>query len=212
MIGLLLPRETQFFDLLCTSAQEVLEHAELSHRFITAGAPELEQRIHGDLRRLHGEETTTQKVVNRLNATFVTPIDREDIHDLAFRLDDVTKAALTAAERFGIYQLSSNAVHERLADVLVACCKEMVAAVSKLGDTRRMVEVQQHCARIYQLQGEADEEMREVLRALYAEPVSTPADVVTLIKRRDVIDLQKRAIERCEWIADSLHNVAVKHA
>ncbi len=212
MIGMLLPRETQFFDLLSASAAEVLQKVETCHRFQRGPSREVEQQIHGDLARLHGTDNTTQKLIDRLNATFVTPIDREDIHDLAFRLDDVAKAALTAAERFGLYRLTQSPVHDRLADVLVECCKEIVAGMNKLGDTRRMVEIQKHCGRIYELQGQTDAEMRDVLVQLYDAPVASPADVVTLIKRREVIDLQKRAIERCEWIADSLHAIAVKHA
>ena len=212
MIGMLLPRETQFFELLSASAAEVLQKAQTCHGFQRAPSREVELQIHGDLARLHGTDNTTQKLIDRLNGTFVTPIDREDIHALAFRLDDVAKAALTAAERFGLYRLSQSLVHERLADVLVECCREIVAGIDKLVDNRRMVEVQEHCSRIYEMQGHTDAEMRDVLIQLYDAPVTSAADVVMMIKRMEVIDLQKRAIERCEWIADSLHVIAVKHA
>jgi len=75
-----------------------------------------------------------------------------------------------------------------------------------------MREIQAHCDHIYKLAIDADDLMRRALSSLYGEPVLQPADVVDLLKRREVLDLIKKSVERCEVIGDLLHGVAVKHA
>ncbi|MEB3300188.1 MAG: DUF47 family protein [Candidatus Sericytochromatia bacterium] len=212
MIASLMPRERKFFDLLENSARLMLRRAECVARLVREPDDGLVQEINAERRAMHGDHTVTHQIIDQLNATFVTPIDREDIHALAFKLDDIVNTILLLGDRFALYQIVPSGDMLELVDLLVSCGREIVVGLEKLRTPRLMREIQAHCDHIYKLATDADDVMRRALAHLYGEPVLQPADVVNLLKSREVLDLMKKAVERCEVVGDLLHGVAVKHA
>ena len=212
MISSLMPRERRFFDLLETSARQMHQRSLSVARLLREPNDHLVTEINRERRLLHGDQTVTHQIIHQLNATFVTPIDREDIHALAFKLDDIVNTVLLLGDRFALYQVTATGNMLDLVDLLVRCGEEIVVAMEKLRSPRLMREIQAHCDHLYRLASDADDVMRRALEALYGEPVLQPADVVSLLKRREVLDLLKKSVERCEVVGDLLHGVAVKHA
>ncbi|MEB3205029.1 MAG: DUF47 family protein [Candidatus Sericytochromatia bacterium] len=212
MIAALMPRERKFFDLLELSARQMHRRAECVAKLLREPDDALVAEINAERRAMHGDHTVTHQIIDQLNATFVTPIDREDIHALAFKLDDIVNTILLLGDRFALYDVRPTGEMIELVDLLVRCANEIVVGLEKLRTPRLMREIQAHCDHIYKLAIDADDLMRRALSSLYGEPVLQPADVVDLLKRREVLDLIKKSVERCEVIGDLLHGVAVKHA
>lgn len=236
MIAALMPRERKFFDLLETSARQMHRRAECVARLLREPDEALVAEINAERRAMHGDHTVTHRIIDQLNATFVTPIDREDIHALAFKLDDIVNTILLLGDRFSLYRIVPSSEMLALVDLLVRCAHEIVVGLEKLRSPRLMREIQAHCDHIYKLAIDADDLMRRALAQLYGIPLNSPtealvsaaaglpathmpqgrdlqpADVVTILKSREVLDLMKKSVERCEVVGDLLHGVAVKHA
>src|SRR5262245_7900367 len=128
----LIPREVRFFDLFEQQSQHMIRGAallsELVHNFADARA-----KAHAIKEVEHQGDQVTHEIVKRLNTTFITPIDREDIHDLATRLDDVLDYIEAAAERLVVYRIKDTTSSSRaLADVIVQMTQAMDRAIKCL--------------------------------------------------------------------------------
>lgn len=208
----LIPRNPTFFDLLEASARRVGEAARLLERLVAGEAGVwarfVEMRAQG-----HTDEGVTHQLIDKLNRTFVTPLDREDLHDLAFRLDAITSAVLIAADRVSVYETAQRPAHTpELLKLLVAACDEVAAAIGKLRRPKELKEALGTCRAIHRLGNDADVALHEALKALFAAPVETPRDVLETIKTKEVYEVLKKAIDRCEDVADLVHGVVVKYA
>jgi uncharacterized protein Yka (UPF0111/DUF47 family) len=206
-----IPKDTTFFDLLDASAERALEaatsleEASSAARIGTARLDALQV-----FRRQEG--SPTRAIVDHLNRTFVTPIDREDIHALALKLDDIIDAVVTAGDRLHLYRLEArpSGVSD-LMGLLREGCGQVRDGVRNLR-VNALDDQLALCHRVHDLGNRADLAMHSALDALFNQPVSTPADVLAIIKVKEVYDYLKRAIDSCEGLADQLHAIAVKNA
>ena len=208
----LIPRNMTFFDLLELSARRALEAARLLEPLVR-GEPDAWAYFVALRAQGHTNEGATHHLIDKLNRTFVTPLDREDIHDLAFKLDAVTGSVLVAADRIAIYGTAERPRHvPELVTLLIAACIEVVSAVGRLRKPKELRDALQTCRAIHRLGNDADVALHAALVALFAEPVTLPADVLETIKTKEVYESLKKAIDRCEDVADLVHGVVVKNA
>lgn len=204
----LLPREQKFFNLFDQAAEKVV-----------LGAEALEEALadYGQLaatgERLRDLEHEADKLVHetmeRLNNTFVTPLDREDIVSLAHALDDVLDYTESTLDRMLLYNIQAPVpLSLDMAKVLVRATQQIrqgVTGLRNFGDIRGILDP---CVRINELENQGDALNRQALRELF----NGDCDPVTIIKWREVYEHLETAIDRCEDVADCLESIAVKNS
>lgn len=201
-------RDPRFLDLLRASAEnlramvELLTETAADMRQISARArqaKELEER--GD--------SYTHELVALINRTFVTPLDREDLFDLAVRIDDIVDEIEAAMSRLEIYRLEGevNPHVRRFARILQESAAEIAVAVDLLR-RRELFKLRDHAVRLNVLENEGDTALREALESLFGDG----ADALTVIKWKEIYELLEEATDACEDVANALESVAMKHA
>ncbi len=200
----LIPREEKFFADFITLADRIVSGATLLERMLASDPPAWDTAL--QIKQVESEcDSLTHNIIQRLNSTFVTPIDREDIHALAKSLDDVMDAIDAAAavtRRYRMAQLRYGA--RELASLTWQSAMQVKVAVEAL---ERRKEVHQLAVEVNRLENAADDIHDEALRRLFEEE----KDAITLIKWKEVLDLLEEATDRCEDCANVLEGVVVKH-
>jgi uncharacterized protein len=200
----LIPREEKFFADFIALADRIVSGATLLEKMLASEPPAWDAAL--QITQIEEEcDNLTHGIIQRLNKTFVTPIDREDIHALASKLDDIMDAIDAAAAvmrryrmtsvRFGVRELSS-LIWQSTMQVRVA----VEALEKRTGVYERGVEVNR-------LENAADEIHDEALRKLFEEE----KNAITIIKWKEMLDLLEEATDRCEDVANVLEGVVVKH-
>jgi predicted phosphate transport protein (TIGR00153 family) len=201
----LLPKDERFFelfsqhsDLICQASSLLLEGLKGGYEGIARVSPEIKAI------EKRGDEVV-HDIFRRLESTFLTPIDPEDIQALATALDDVLDFIEDATFRIVAYRLDpvpDPAV--RLAEFVKSSCNSVAHALESLKEKRSIVE---HTIEVNRLENEAD----ALERTLVAELFSNGIDPITLIKHKEVYEILEQVTDRCEDVADVLHGVAVKN-
>jgi predicted phosphate transport protein (TIGR00153 family) len=200
----LIPREEKFFADFITLADRIVSGATLLERMLASDPPAWDTAL--QIKQIESEcDSLTHNIIQRLNSTFVTPIDREDIHALAKSLDDVMDAIDAAAavtRRYRMAQLRYGA--RELASLTWQSAMQVKVAVEAL---ERKKDVHQLAVEVNRLENAADDVHDEALRRLFEEE----KDAITVIKWKEVLDLLEEATDRCEDCANVLEGVVVKH-
>ncbi len=154
----------------------------------------------------HKGDELTHRVIDELNKTFITPIDREDIHDLSTALDDVLDLIDSTAARIVLFKITDSISEApELATVLLSQVKEISAAVSRLQDNDHVVE---RCIEINRLENDGDRLFQAAIGRLF-DDVKDPIDV---IKRKEIIETLETATDKAEDVANVLETIIVKNA
>jgi uncharacterized protein len=205
MLGRLLPRDDQFFELFDQLAAHLATTAKMLDTLF-GDIQHMEDHVRAIKDIEHKADLLTATINQRIDKTFITPIDREDIHRLASRLDDVIDLLDGASRRLGMLHITS--VHPRarqLTSVLVRAANEIQAAV---GEMRKPPIVNQAVALIKHLEEEGDAIYQEAVSALFA---GTP-DPLEVLKWKEMYDTLERAIDSCMGVAQVLQSVSLKNA
>ena len=202
----LLPREEKYFDMFNSMAAHVTESALLL------------QKLFSDFER-HGEyadrikdiehtcDEITHDIVKRLNQTFITPIDREDIHALAGQLDDVVDYIEYTARRTVLFRIEKTSPYaQRLSDVIVrmvTALEQGVVALGRHGDT-----VLQKCSSLHALENEGDLIHHEAVEKLF----ENERDPIRVLKWKDLYEALEETIDKCEDVSNTLEAIVLKNA
>ena len=200
----LFPREEKFFDLLEEQVTRIVE----ASRLLDEGArsdPQTLARIAGEIKRIeHEADQITHQLFTRLNQTFVTPLDPEDLHSLGSALDDVLDYIEDAAFRLNAYRLDPvPAGVAKLTAIIHSCAQTLATAVRKLKTNQNTLE---DCIEINRLENSADDLVRKLVTDLFNEE----KDAIRLIKHKEIYEVLESATDRCEDVADVLQTVVVK--
>ena len=200
----LIPREEKFFGDFITLADRIVTGATLLERMLASDPPAWDMAL--QIKQVESEcDTLTHGIIQRLNSTFVIPIDREDIHALAKSLDDVMDAIDAAAAVTRRYRMTSLRYGAReLASLTWQSAMQVKVAVEAL---ERKTGVHELAVEVNRLENAADDVHDEALRRLFEEE----KDAITVIKWKEVLDLLEEATDRCEDCANVLESVVVKH-
>jgi predicted phosphate transport protein (TIGR00153 family) len=155
----------------------------------------------------HQGDRLTHQTLARLNTTFITPFDREDIHALITKMDDILDATDAAANRTLIYQVAeATPPLLRLSDLLVSSVRQVRTAVVALHDRRRHKDAMSACVEINRLENEADSVHRQALAGLF----SGSPDPIELIKLKEIYSFMEEATDRCEDVANAVESIIIK--
>lgn len=200
----LIPREEQFCELFKEAANNILEGAHALVRMMAEQGPDFQERWKQLEQFEHVGDQITHRIIQKLNRTLITPINREGIHDLAVALDDVMDLIEASAARMTLYKIKRPAAEAgQLAQVILKSAEEIVKAVSKLEHTDNVTE---HCIEINRLENMADNISREAIAGLF-ENGHDPMDV---IKWKEIFEMLETTTDRCEDVADIVESVVLK--
>ena len=202
-------RKHIFYELLEKQAQAAVDAASEFHALVRdfAGLARYAARI----KEIESEaDHITHDLANRIDATFVTPLDKEDLHALSSQLDDVTDRIEACTGRMALYQLSyMRPDMERLVELLVRITEATLEAVKALHTKPNRDKVQDLFIRIHQIENEHDAAFRKALAHLLNAP---DADPINVIKWKEVYDRIEAAVDQCEDVAHIIESVVVKYA
>jgi len=203
----LLPRDEKFFDLFSNVASISVEAAKLQMDLLKA-EPMRRRAIVDAIKRLeHQADEVTHEVVSRLDRVFITPLDREDIHLLASRLDDVMDLIDGTASRVQIYQAGEAPAGAILmADVVLRATQQLRAAVMGLEKNKDRV-VLDACAQVKRLEEEGDSVYHEWVARLF----DGSPDALIVIKWKEIYDTLEKTLDHMEDAGNVLESISIKH-
>jgi predicted phosphate transport protein (TIGR00153 family) len=200
----LIPREEKFYSDFLAMADELQRGSRLLEEMLAAEHPIWDKA--DEIKEVeHKCDFLTHEIIQRLNRTFVTPIDREDIHTLARSLDDVMDAIDASATLVRLYRLDRVLFGAReLAHIISDCTREVRLALAAL---EQMKGVATHAVEINRLENEADRTHQQAVMRLFDEV----KDPINVIKWKETLDFLEDATDRCEDVANVIEGVLVKH-
>jgi uncharacterized protein len=201
----LVPRDKAFFDLFVEAGENTLRAARLLKEMLEVWPDE--GGLSRDILKAEQEgDRITHDIVRRLNSTFVTPIDREDIYALATQLDDVVDDIEETADFLGLYKIEAPMDQAtQLADVLVKSCEQLSGA---LGNLRGFKDLEHYWIEIHRLENDGDRISRDAVASLFANGI----DPMVVIRWKDIFAVLERAIDSTETAAHILEGIVIKNS
>ncbi|MET0281585.1 MAG: DUF47 family protein [Steroidobacteraceae bacterium] len=210
-IANLVPREGKFFDFFNQHAARAAEASNeltllLSEYADVPGRAIRAERINT---LEHEADRITHETATLLHTIFVTPLDRDDIHRLISRMDDVIDLMQDTAESLHLYDVQTVTSHAvELAQLLREGCENLQAAVALLSNMKNAPEILKLCREVDRMESRADRVMRNAISLLFREE----ADIRQVIKLKAVYELLETATDRCQDVADILESVILQNA
>ena len=201
----LVPRDRVFFDLFAQAGQNTVHAARLLEQMFATWPEEGGLASEILLAEQEGDRLT-HEIVNRVNSTFVTPIDGEDIYGLATQVDDVVDFIDETADFMGLYRIEAPMEQSlAIAEVLVRSCEQLAAALENL---RGLNDLEQYWIEIHRLENEGDRLYRDAVASLFANGI----DPMFVIRWRDIFLRLERAVDATETAAHTLEGIVIKNA
>lgn len=208
MFGRLMPTEGKFFELFNQHAQLCVKGAHEMLGLMT-NFDDLEHRVHAIEVIEKEADQVTHATINMLHKCFITPINREDIHKLITRMDDILDLMEDAAQTVSLYDLKEvTSEAKRLAELVLACVEKVRDAVALLHNMKNSREILSICEEIDRLESDADHVMRAAMSKLFRDE----PDVRNLIKLKAIYELLETVTDRCEDVANIIEGIIVENA
>jgi uncharacterized protein len=203
--NLLRGSDREFFDLFERAGANIVHAADLLDEMLTS-YPE-SAGLAGDIRAAeHEGDHITHDVIKRLNQTFVTPIDREDILHLTSALDDIVDYIEEVADYLGLYKIEAPMSQaQRLAGVLRDATRQIAAAMPLI---RTFKDISEHTVEVHRLENEGDRIVREAIASLFERGI----DPMVVIRWKDIFERLENAIDSTERAAFILEGIVIKNA
>jgi predicted phosphate transport protein (TIGR00153 family) len=200
----LIPREEKFYHDFQAMADQLLRGAQLLEEMLATDRPAWDKA--DEIKEVeHKCDFLTHEIIQRLNRTFVTPLDREDIHALARSLDDVMDAIDASAALIRLYRLETVRFGAReLAQIITSSTKQVRLALDALEKHKGLMT---HAVEINRLENEADRTHQRAVSRLFDDE----KDPLLVLKWKETLDFLEDATDRCEDVANVLEGVMVKH-
>jgi uncharacterized protein len=201
----LVPQDRVFFDLFAEGGQNTLRTAKLLRDLLERWPDD--GGLATDILKAEQEgDRITHDIIRRLNTTFVTPIDREDIHTLATQMDDIVDYIEEVADFMGLYSIEAPMDQaQALAEVLVNCCEQLYHLLQNL---RGFKQLDNYWIEIHRLENDGDRIYRDAVASLFADRI----DPMVVIRWRDIFLRLERAIDATETSASIVEGIVIKNA
>jgi hypothetical protein len=210
IIQKLIPHDEKFYSYFEESCQNLVDAASLLKQLSAAKTDSERETLVTQIKELeHHGDNVTHKIFSELNSTFVTPFDREDIHQLASALDDIMDQIDGTAGRVTLYKLKRFPdTHVRLIDILQLSIVELQRGVSLLRNLNRADELQRVLQKVNEYENQADTVFDHGVAALFERE----RDAIQLIKLKEALVGLETATDKCEDAANVLEGIYIKHA
>lgn len=212
--GKLLPREGNFFELFNQHADRIVEAARAFSQLVANyNDPHLREQYNRDVDNAErAADRVTHEVNKLIHKTFITPIDRDQIHTLINTMDDVADLIQDSAETMALYDVRHMTEEiTRLTDLSVRCCDRVREAVAMLGTLSQAASVEaalKSCEEIDKIESDADRVMRSAMSKLFREE----PDVREVIKLKAIYELLETITDKCEDVANVIEGIVIEHS
>lgn len=202
----LIPKEEKFFDLFETQADTIVEASKKLKELILdwkVDSPIVKRIIEME----HVADVTTHQIIDKLNRSFITPFDREDIYELASKMDDVIDLIQGTASRMQLYRLERPS--EELGKLAVVICQAvevLKSAVYSLREKKNFNKILEYCVEINGFENDGDHIQEQALHNLFSDH----HDPFSVMKWKEIYELAETAIDMCEDVANTLETIVVK--
>ncbi len=202
----LAPKDRVFFDLLREEGENALRTAELLQQMLERWPDEREGLAREILKAEQEGDRITHDIIQRLNQTFVTPFDREDIYGLATKMDDIVDYIEEAADFLNLYGIEAPMQQASdMAEVLVLACRQLSMALSELKGFKKL---DQYWIEIHRLENDGDRISRDAVASLFTGGI----DPMVVIRWKDIFVVLEKAIDSTEAVAHIIESVVIKNA
>jgi uncharacterized protein len=202
----LIPKEVRFFDHFERQSELIVSAAVLLHEMVHNFA-DARAKVHAIKEIEHQGDSVTHEIVRRLNTTFITPMDREDIHDLASRLDDVLDFIDAAADRLVVFRIKEpTSACRAMSEVILSIAHATDRTIRCL---RKMDPgFHEHAVEVNRLENAADTLLRDSLAAMFEEA----GDPIEIMKWKEIYETMETVTDRCEDVANVIEGIILKMA
>lgn len=206
MFSRLMPREGRFFDRFNEHADQLVLGAQ-ELRALLANVAELPERKRSIERIEHQADKITQQTMQLLHQTFITPIDRDEIHQLITRMDDILDLMEDVSQCMFLYDIAAVTDEARkLADICLVSTEKVKAAVNLLSNLKNPEAILALCKEVDKLESDADHVMRAAMAKLFREE----ADVKYLFKMKEIYQLLESVTDRCQDVANIIEGIVLE--
>ena len=200
------PRDREFFDLFEEAGGNIVRAADLLDRMLRAFPDKGDDLARDILICEQDGDRITHDIIRRLNETFVTPIDREDIYELASALDDIVDLTEEVADYLILAQIEAPMEQaQRLAHVLLQCARQIAEAMPRL---RGFKDLSHYTVEINRLENDGDRIVREAIASLFDNGI----DPMVVIRWKDIYERLEQAIDATEKVANILEGIVIKNS
>ncbi len=201
----LLPKEDEYFSLFIKMSEQIEAAAKLLRQMLNADKSDYEKFTKSIKDVEHACDQITHSVTTKLNKSFITPFDREDIYTLAVALDDVCDYIDAGARAIVMYDFNEINDHvKELARVIEELGSEVTAAVKLLNNPKY---INHHFVEVHRLENEADEIYFKAVEQLF----KNGSDPMEVIKLKELYEILENATDRCESVANIIESIVLKH-
>jgi predicted phosphate transport protein (TIGR00153 family) len=201
----LLPRDRTFFDLFIQAGHNTVHAARLLDRMMHSWPDEKDLAREILLAEQEGDKIT-HTIIQRLNSTFVTPIDREDIYGLASQIDDIVDYTEEAADFLGLYRIEAPMEQaQALTKVLVASCEQLEMGLEHLPEFK---DLDKYWIEIHRLENDGDRISRDAVASLFSNGI----DPMIVIRWKDMFAVLEEAIDSTETAAQIIEGIVIKNS
>ena len=203
----LLPKDTVFFDLFEGLSRHAVSSAEHLRQMVRS-FPNIEPHLQRIREEEHAADQLAHTALDRLDRTFITPFDREDIHELVNRLDDIIDNIDALAKRFPLFHVETiEPEFQKQADLLVQATVAVSDAVHRLRKSRKLSELSDKLIEIHHKESIGDDNHHAALSRLFSGGV----DALEVMKWKELYDLVEEAIDGCEDVGNTLERIVLKN-
>ncbi len=202
------PKEEIFFDLFVETAKntcrsaEMLEDLMVNYVSVNDKIKQIEEIEHECDQNVHN-------ILKQLNKSFITPIDREDIHAIAKEMDNITDAIESTAHRFRMFNVSSiREDAKKVANLIVQCTKELTGVMEEMKNMKTSTELEKKIIEVNRIENVGDEIYRDAIAQLFV----AEKDAIEVVKWKEIYEYLENTLDACEDVANLVEGVVMKHA
>ena len=202
------PKNDKFFDYFIEYGEIIFEASEVL-KSLTSDLIDIEVKFSVIEEIEHKGDRLLHDIMESLNKTFITPIDREDIYEIAKALDDVVDLIEATASRYVMFNVTETKEHAKgLAEIIFQCCKEMIKLMKALKTMKKTQNLSASIIEINRLEDQGDNDFKAAVRALFTSDIPT----IEVIKWREIYEFYEQTLDACEDVADIVEGIVMKHA
>ncbi len=202
------PKEEIFFDLFVETAKntcrsaEMLEELMVNYVSVNDKIKQIEEIEHECDQNVHN-------ILKQLNKSFITPIDREDIHAIAKEMDNITDAIESTAHRFRMFNVNSiKEDAKKVASLIVQCTKELTGVMEEMKNMKTSTELEKKIIEVNRIENVGDEIYRDAIAQLFV----AEKDAIEVVKWKEIYEYLENTLDACEDVANLVEGVVMKHA
>jgi uncharacterized protein len=207
---ILVPKDTKFFDLFVKDVENLVKGSELFIKLVKEDNSDLQVETIKQIKEVEniGDDITHQ-IFEELNRTFITPFDREDIHELASTIDDVMDCINGSAQRIRMFK-PHQLIPEfgKIAELINSACCEILVAVTALQNLKHPEKITESCIRVNFIENQVD----DLYQAATSHMFDTMTNAIELIKLKEIVMTMEKATDKAEDVSDVIKGIIIKNA